>query len=137
MEQPSLEHSLLHCFPLNFLRMPVGVHTTSPFLYFCWAAVSGVRDREEEEEVEPEPEPPPPPPPPAPPVDEPPAEAFSAREVDAEEEMGGRGGSWGVEMTAAPAAATGSRPRRTGEGGGWGLRARWAVGIPMPRTMDR
>lgn len=33
--QPSLEHSLLHCLPLNFLRMPLGVHTTSPFLYFC------------------------------------------------------------------------------------------------------
>lgn len=32
---PSLEHSLLHCLPLNFLRIPFGVHTTSPFLYFC------------------------------------------------------------------------------------------------------
>lgn len=91
LEQPSLEHSLLHCFPLNFLRMPVGVHTTSPFLYFCWAAVSGVREREDEEEVEPEPDPPPPP---APPLEEPPPEAFSTLEEDAvEEEMGGSGGS--------------------------------------------
>lgn len=45
--------------PLNFLRMPVGVHTTSPFLYFCWAAVSGVRERDEDVELEHEPPPPP------------------------------------------------------------------------------
>lgn len=136
LEQPSLEHSLLHCLPLNFLRMPVGVHTTSPFLYFCWAAVSGVREREEEEEVEPDPDPPPPP---APPLEEHPPEAFSTLEEDAvEEEMGGRGGSWGVLMTAAAAAAVaGSRPNRTGEGGGWGFKAKCEVGIPMPRTTDR
>lgn len=48
--QPSLEHSLLHCFPLNFLRIPLGVHTTSPFLYFCCANERGVREREEVEE---------------------------------------------------------------------------------------
>lgn len=90
LEQPSLEHSLLHCFPLNFLRIPVGVHTTSPFLYFCWAAVSGVRERDDEE-AEPEPDPLPPT---APELDDPPLEAFSALEEDAaEEEMGGRGGS--------------------------------------------
>ena len=53
--QPSLEHNLLHCFPLNFLRMPLGVHTTSPFLYFCWANERGVLEREEVEE-EPTPE---------------------------------------------------------------------------------
>lgn len=135
LEQPSREQRRLHCFPLNFLRMPVGVQTTSPFLYFCWAAVSGVRERDEEEEVEPDPDPPLPP---APPPEEPPPEAFSIREVDAEEEeMGGSGGSWGVEMRAAAAAAAGSRPNRTGEGGGWGLRARWVGGIPMPRTIDR
>lgn len=117
LEQPSLEHSLLHCFPLNFLRMPVGVHTTSPFLYFCWAAVSGVREREEEVEHDPDPLPPP-----APPLVDPPPEAFSTLEEDAvEDEMGGRGGSWGVAMTApaaAAAAVAGSRPNRTGEGGG-------------------
>lgn len=130
LEQPSLEHSLLHCFPLNFLRMPVGVHTTSPFLYFCWAAVSGVREREEEEEVDPDPDPPP-----APPPEEPPPEVLSTLEEDAvEEEMGGSGGSWGVVMTAA---AAGSRPNRTGDGGGWGFKARCAGGIPMPRTTDR
>ena len=28
-----MEHSLRHCFPLNFFRMPLGVETTSPFLY--------------------------------------------------------------------------------------------------------
>lgn len=89
-EQPSLEHSLLHCLPLNFLRIPVGVHTTSPFLYFCWAAVSGVRDREDEEEVEPDPDPLPLP---AAPPEEPAPDAFSALEEDVEEEMGGRGGS--------------------------------------------
>lgn len=90
-EQPSLEHNLLHCFPLNFLRMPVGVHTTSPFLYFCWAAVSGVREREEEDKVEPDPDPPPPP---FPPIEEHPPGALSTLEEDAsEEEMGGRGGS--------------------------------------------
>lgn len=139
LEQPSREHSLLHCFPLNFLRMPVGVHTTSPFLYFCWAAVSGVREREEEEEVEPDPDPPP-----APPPLEPPPEAFSTLEEDAVEvEMEGRGGSWLVVMiapaaaAAAAAAVAGSRPNRTGEGGGWGFNARWAEGIPMPRTTDR
>lgn len=33
--QPSREHSRRHCLPLNFLRMPFGVQTTSPFLYFC------------------------------------------------------------------------------------------------------
>ena len=43
--QPSLEHSRLHCLPLNFFRIPLGVQTTSPFLYFCWAAVRGVRAR--------------------------------------------------------------------------------------------
>lgn len=136
LEQPSLEHSLLHCFPLNFLRMPVGVQTTSPFLYFCWAAVSGVREREEEEEVEPDPEPPPPAP-----LEEPPPEAFSNLEEDVVvEEMGGSGGSWDVVMTApaaAAAAVAGSRPNRTGEGGGWGFKAMCAGGIPMPRTTDR
>lgn len=87
MEQPSLEHSLLHCLPLNFLRMPVGVQTTSPFLYFCWAAVSGVRERDE---AEPDPDPLPP----TPPLEEPPPEAFSSLEEDGvEEELGGRGGS--------------------------------------------
>lgn len=44
---PSLEHSRLHCLPLNFLRMPFGVQTTSPFLYFCWANERGVLEREE------------------------------------------------------------------------------------------
>ena len=34
LEQPSLEHNLRHCLPLNFLRIPLGVETTSPFLYF-------------------------------------------------------------------------------------------------------
>lgn len=135
LEQPSLEHSLLHCFPLNFLRMPVGVHTTSPFLYFCWAAVSGVREREVEPEVEPDP------PPPAPPLEEPPPEVLSTLEEDGvEEEMGGRGGSWGVVMTApavAAAAVAGSRPNRTDEGDGWGFKARCAGGIPMPRTTER
>lgn len=48
---PSLEHSLRHCFPLNFLRIPLGVHTTSPFLYFCCANERGVLEREEVEEV--------------------------------------------------------------------------------------
>lgn len=48
---PSREHSLRHCFPLNFLRIPLGVHTTSPFLYFCCANERGVREREEVEEV--------------------------------------------------------------------------------------
>lgn len=43
---PSREHSRLHCFPLNFLRIPFGVQTTSPFLYFCCAAVKGVRERD-------------------------------------------------------------------------------------------
>ena len=38
MEQPSFEHSLLHCFPLNFFRIPFGVETTSPFLYLCGVA---------------------------------------------------------------------------------------------------
>lgn len=38
---------------------------------------------------------------------------------------------------AAAAAAAWSRPSRTGEGGGWGFRVRWAEGIPMPRTTDR
>lgn len=135
LEQPSLEHSLLHCFPLNFLRIPVGVHTTSPFLYFCWAAVSGVREREEEEEFDPDPDPPAP----APPPEEPPPEAFSTlEEGTVEDEIGGSGGSWGVVMTVAPtAAAPGSRPSRTGEGGGWEFKARCAGGIPMPRTTER
>lgn len=91
LEQPSLEHSLLHCLPLNFLRIPVGVHTTSPFLYFCWAAVSGVRGLEDEEDVEPVPDPlllPA-----VPPEEEPAPDAFSALDEGVEEEMGGRGGS--------------------------------------------
>ena len=46
LEQPSLEQSRLHCFPLNFLRMPLGVETTSPFLYLC--GVPGGRDRGED-----------------------------------------------------------------------------------------
>ena len=50
--QPSREHSRRHCLPLNFLRMPLLVHTTSPFLYFCCASDSGVRERDEEEEEE-------------------------------------------------------------------------------------
>ena len=37
-EQPSFEHSLLHCFPLNFFRIPLGVETMSPFLYLCGVA---------------------------------------------------------------------------------------------------
>lgn len=49
--QPSLEQSLLHCFPLNFLRIPLGVQTTSPFLYFCCARERGVLEREEAEDV--------------------------------------------------------------------------------------
>jgi hypothetical protein len=32
-EQPSFEHSLRHCLPLNFFLIPFGVETTSPFLY--------------------------------------------------------------------------------------------------------
>lgn len=135
-EQPSREHSLLHCFPLNFFRMPVGVHTTSPFLYFCWAAVSGVREREEDEEVEPDPDAPPPP---APPLEEPPPEAFSTLEEDwVEEEMGGSGVSWGVVRRAPAAAATvaGSTPNMTGDGGGWWFKVRCGGGIPMPRTTD-
>lgn len=32
--QPSFEHSLRHCLPLNFFLIPLGVETTSPFLYF-------------------------------------------------------------------------------------------------------
>lgn len=48
--QPSREHSLLHCLPLNFLRIPLGVHTTSPFLYFCCASERGVLERGEVEE---------------------------------------------------------------------------------------
>lgn len=46
--QPSREHSLRHCFPLNFLRIPLLVQTTSPFLYFCCTSESGVREREED-----------------------------------------------------------------------------------------
>ena len=46
LEQPSLEQSRLHCFPLNFLRIPLGVETTSPFLYLC--GVPGGRDRGED-----------------------------------------------------------------------------------------
>ena len=42
LEQPSREQSRLHCFPLNFFRMPLGVETTSPFLYLC--GVPGGRD---------------------------------------------------------------------------------------------
>lgn len=41
--QLSREHSRLHCFPLNFFRMPLGIWTMSPFLYFCCVGV-GVRD---------------------------------------------------------------------------------------------
>lgn len=33
--QPSRLHKRLHCFPLNFLRMPFGVDTISPFLNLC------------------------------------------------------------------------------------------------------
>ena len=40
--QPSLEQSRRHCFPLNFFRMPLGVDTTSPFLYLCGVAASTV-----------------------------------------------------------------------------------------------
>lgn len=124
LEHPSLEHSLLHCLPLNFFRIPVGVHTTSPFLYFCCAAVSGVRDREEDEEVDPDPEPPPP-------AEDP--ETLSIRDAcTVDEEIGGSGGSWGVVITA----AFGSRPRTTGEGGGCGFRAMCVCGTPMPRTTD-
>lgn len=50
--QPSREHRRRHCFPLNFLRIPLGVQTTSPFLYFCWATDKGVLDLEEEAEEE-------------------------------------------------------------------------------------
>jgi hypothetical protein len=32
--QKSLEHSLRHCLPLNFFRIPFCVVMTSPFLYF-------------------------------------------------------------------------------------------------------
>ena len=46
LEHPSLEQSRLHCFPLNFLRIPLGVETTSPFLYLC--GVPGGRDRGED-----------------------------------------------------------------------------------------
>ena len=46
LEQPSREQSRLHCFPLNFFRMPLGVETTSPFLYLC--GVPGGRDLGEE-----------------------------------------------------------------------------------------
>lgn len=45
MEQPSLLHSLRHCFPLNFFLIPEGVETTSPFWYLC-----GVAGRERGEE---------------------------------------------------------------------------------------
>ena len=34
----NLEQRRLHCFPLNFLRIPVGVDTTSPFLYLWGVA---------------------------------------------------------------------------------------------------
>ncbi len=37
-EQPSFEQSRLHCFPLNFFLIPLGVDTTSPFLYLCGVA---------------------------------------------------------------------------------------------------
>ena len=40
MEQVSLEQSLRHCLPLNFFLMPLGVETTSPFLYLCGVAGS-------------------------------------------------------------------------------------------------
>ena len=30
--QPSLEHNRRHCLPLNFLRIPFGAETMSPFL---------------------------------------------------------------------------------------------------------
>ena len=36
--QPSLLHRRRHCLPLNFLRMPLGVDTTSPLLYLCGVA---------------------------------------------------------------------------------------------------
>lgn len=92
--QPSREHSRLHCFPLNFLRMPLGVHTTSPFLYFCCAAVSGVREREEDAEEEVEPEPPPGvlPPPGVGILSRPPRELRAEEEEELEE--GGSGGRW-------------------------------------------
>ena len=35
-----MEHKRRHCLPLNFLRMPLGPATTSPFLYFCGVPVS-------------------------------------------------------------------------------------------------
>lgn len=36
--QPSLEQSRRHCLPLNFLRIPLGLDTTSPFLYLWGVA---------------------------------------------------------------------------------------------------
>lgn len=129
LEHPSLEQSLRHCFPLNFLRIPVGVHTTSPFLYFCWAAVRGVRDRDEEG-FEPEPDPPPP----APPAEDPPPETLSILDdCTVEEDIGGSGGSWEVVMTA----VLWSRPSRTEDGGGWGFKVMCVGGTPMPRTTDK
>lgn len=38
LEHPSLLQSLRHCLPLNFFLTPLGVATTSPFLYLCGVA---------------------------------------------------------------------------------------------------
>ena len=37
---PGLEHKRRHCLPLNFFLIPLGVDTTSPFLYLCGVAGS-------------------------------------------------------------------------------------------------